>query len=211
MEVATQAVPVINGNLAICIDKSASMLHPITGKGRGAVTKVRCVDVAALMACTLLRKNEKADLIPFDSKVVNIDINPRDTVFTNAAKIGRVAHGSTRCSSAISWLNKRNKNVDVVWMISDNQSWLESLGIDRNGRNAGSTKLMEEWETLKKRCPNAKMVCVDIAPYGTAQTEQGRDDILNVGGWNDAAFNIANSFLAGDMENWSDVISKIEI
>ena len=56
---------------------------------------------------------------------------------------------------------------------------------------------MQEWAKLKVRCPNAKMVCIDITPGTTAQTNE-RSDILAVAGWNDTVFEVINSFVNGD-------------
>ena len=46
---------------------------------------------------------------------------------------------------------------------------------------------MTEWTKLKQRNRDAKLVCIDIQPYGTTQAPE-RDDILNVGGFSDAVF-----------------------
>ena len=58
----------------------------VTGYRKGATSKVRCIDVAALAAAALVRKNPEAGVIPFESKVVDIHINPRDSVMSNAEK-----------------------------------------------------------------------------------------------------------------------------
>jgi 60 kDa SS-A/Ro ribonucleoprotein len=216
LEIATEAVPSIDGDMVICIDVSGSMKYPITGYRSSFVqsssdSKVRCVDVAALMSCCLLRKNPQSELLAFNTQVANVLINPRDTVLTNADRVGSMVGGDTACSAPLRFLNEKLQHVDTVWMISDNQSWLESLQIDRYGRAVGKTKLMSEWEVLKERCPDARMVCLDIAPFGTAQTEQGRDDILNVGGIGDSVFSIGSMFLSGELENWSKAIESIEL
>jgi 60 kDa SS-A/Ro ribonucleoprotein len=42
-----------------------------------------------------------------------------------------------------------------------------------------------------------KLVCIDLQPYTTSQAPDRRD-ILNIGGFGDAAFGVVASFLAGD-------------
>ena len=45
---------------------------------------MRCIDVAALVAASILRQNPRAEVIPFESDVVNVQLNGRDSVMTNA-------------------------------------------------------------------------------------------------------------------------------
>jgi 60 kDa SS-A/Ro ribonucleoprotein len=48
-------VPAIEGGVFILPDVSGSMSSPVTGFRKGATTKVRCIDVAALFAAALAR------------------------------------------------------------------------------------------------------------------------------------------------------------
>ena len=50
-------VPAFAGKVYVCPDVSGSMSSPVTGHRMGATTAVRCIDVAALVAAALLRKN----------------------------------------------------------------------------------------------------------------------------------------------------------
>jgi 60 kDa SS-A/Ro ribonucleoprotein len=85
MEIALENVPAVIGKVYVCPDVSGSMRSPITGYRKGAATAVQCVDVAALVAAAILARNPSAEVLPFESDVVNVDLNPRDTVLTNAA------------------------------------------------------------------------------------------------------------------------------
>ena len=89
MEIATRRVPAITGNVAIAVDTSGSMSSPVTGFRRGSTTAARCVDVAALVAATLLRTNPQARVLPFDTEVRDVRLNPRDSVMsrTQARKL----------------------------------------------------------------------------------------------------------------------------
>ena len=55
---------------------------------------------------------------------------------------------------------------------------------------------MREWNKLKARNPQAKLVCLDIVPNTTAQAVN-RDDILNIGGFSDQVFEIIDQFANG--------------
>jgi 60 kDa SS-A/Ro ribonucleoprotein len=60
--------------------------------------------------------------------------------------------------------------------------------------------------------PDARLVCIDIQPYGTTQAME-RDDILNVGGFSDAVFDVVASFAEGRLgaEHWVGEIEKIAL
>lgn len=60
MEVAIEAVPRFDGTVAVCPDVSGSMASPVTGHRKGATSRVRFVDVAALVTAAVMRKNEGA-------------------------------------------------------------------------------------------------------------------------------------------------------
>lgn len=87
MEAATQNVPAIQGKVWILPDVSGSMQSPVTGHRSGSTSKVRCLDVAALVTACFLRNNRGAEVLPFTDRLVPVDLNPRDTVLTNAAKL----------------------------------------------------------------------------------------------------------------------------
>lgn len=84
MEIAPENVPAIAGRVVVCPDVSGSMPSPLTGHRKGSTTAVRCLDVAALVAAALVRKNRDADVLPFSDDVVPARLNPRDSVMTNA-------------------------------------------------------------------------------------------------------------------------------
>ena len=93
----------------------------------------------------------------------------------------------------------------MVLLVSDNQSWRDVA------RGAG-TRLMHEWEILRTRCPRARLVCVDIQPYATAQAHS-REDILNVGGFSDAVFELVGRFAreGGSADAWVDDIERLAV
>jgi hypothetical protein len=69
-EVACGNVPELPGPVVIGLDVSGSMSFPVTGfRGKGATSKMRCVDVAALFAAAVLRRNPDSLVLPFDDRV----------------------------------------------------------------------------------------------------------------------------------------------
>jgi len=207
MEIATENVPAINGKVWVFPDISGSMHSAVTGYRKGAASTVRCVDVAALFAAAILRKNPMAEVMPFETKIVDIRLNPRDSIMTNAAKLSSLPGGGTNCSAPLYELNRRKAAGDVVVYVSDNESWVDS----GKGYNRG-TAVMEQWNEFKNRNRNARLVCIDIQPNAHTQAQERRD-ILNVGGFSDQVFTLVSEFANGTMDagHWAGVIERVEI
>ena len=207
MEVALGNVPQVEGNVVVCPDVSGSMASPATGYRKGATSAVRCIDVAALVAAALLRRNPTARVLPFENDVVDVHLNARDTVMTNAAKLAAIGGGGTNCSAPLARLVREKAKVDLVVFVSDNQSWVDATQNAHQG-----TATMQEWQKLKGLNPGAKLVCIDIQPYATTQAK-GRADILNVGGFSDRVFDVVGTMLAsgGDPDHWVRTIEAVEL
>ena len=201
MELAIANVPSIPGRVAVCPDVSGSMRSPVTGHRRGSTTSVRCVDVAALVAASVLRKNSSATVLPFEQAVVPVDLNSRDSVMTNAGRLGSIGGGGTNCSAPVRLLNEQMGKADLVIFVSDNESWVDQ------GRGRG-TALLAEWSEFRQRNPKARLVCLDIQPNQTTQAAE-RADILNIGGFSDQVFDVISAFASGELEadHW---VARIE-
>jgi 60 kDa SS-A/Ro ribonucleoprotein len=205
MEIALENVPAIDGHVYVLPDVSGSMSSPITGVRQGATSKVRCIDVAGLIAAALLRKNRRASVLPFAETVRDLQLNPRDTVMTNAAKLAALGGGGTNCSAPLAKLNREKARGDLVVLVSDNQSWMDKAVVR-------GTALMLEWERFRERNPTAKLVCIDLQPYANTQALE-RADILNVGGFSDAVFERIAEFAkqGARPDGWVRAIEEIEL
>lgn len=212
MEVAIANVPKVDGGVWVFPDVSGSMHSPVTGYRKGATSAVRCIDVAALVAAAMLRRNPgSAGVLPFETDVVRgVQLNPRDSVMTNAAKLASLPAGGTNCSAPLAELNRLKATGDLLIYVSDNESWVDS---PIHGRFGGSpTGTMREWAAYKARNPKAKLVCIDVQPYGSTQAA-GRDDVLNVGGFSDRVFDLIAEFVAGTLsaDHWVGVIEGVSL
>jgi 60 kDa SS-A/Ro ribonucleoprotein len=197
-------VPKVPGRVVVCPDVSGSMSSPATGYRKGAASAVRCIDVAALVAAAMLRTNRDTRVVPFEERVVQVQLDPRARVAVNAAKLAAIGGGGTNVSAPLAALNAMREHVDLVVIVSDNQSWVDS------GRG-GATATLRAWNELKRRNPAAKLVCIDIQPYGSSQAPQGRADILNVGGFSDAVFDTIARFVSGDTRDWVGIVKQTEV
>lgn len=211
MEIAIGNVPTIDGKVWVFPDVSGSMQSPVTGYRKGSSSKVRCIDVAALVAAAVVRKNPSAGVLPFSDGVVTMTpaLNPRDSVMTNAQRLALLPSGGTNCSAPLAELNRQRLRGDLLIYVSDNESW-----IDGNGANAlrGTTETMVQWREFKRRNPKAKLVCLDVQPAGTTQAPAS-GDVLNIGGFGDSVFSVIAEFNNGTLnaDHWVYVIEKESI
>ena len=199
-------VPEIKGKVYVMVDTSGSMSSAVTGNRGTATTKIRCIDVAALFAAAILRKNPNTEIVPFDTSVhTGHRFNPRDSVMTNAKTLASFGGGGTNCSSALEYVNRVAGKGDLVVYVSDNESWVDA------GRYR-STATMTEWNKFKARNPNAKLVNIDITPSASTQTHD-RDDILNVGGFGDQVFDVIARFLelGNNKDLWIKTIEEVKL
>lgn len=204
-EYALENIPEFSGKVYVMVDTSGSMQSAATGN-RGSVTsKVRCIDVAALVAAAIMRKNTDTEVIPFDTQVHTHKLNPMDSIMTNAQKLASFGGGGTNCSIALESLNRKNASGDLVIYVSDNESWVDS-------NRYRSTATMAEWNKFKARNPKAKLVCIDVTPNGTTQAHD-RDDILNVGGFSDQVFDVIARFieLGSNKDLWVKTIESVTL
>lgn len=205
-EIACGNVPVLPGPIVIGLDVSGSMRAAVTGqRGKGATSKMRCVDVAALVAAALRRRNPDSVVIPFDTQAFDIRVDANDSILGIAERLAQYGGGGTDCSLPLRKANTdfRNRKFAGAVLVSDNESWVYRNRPYVHG-SQGATGVMTEWNEFVKNqvrlqgeIPGPKLICIDLAPNQTTQSPD-RSDILNIGGFSDAVFDVINAFLAGD-------------
>lgn len=212
LEVATENVQSFGVPTAVCIDTSGSMGSAITGIRKGSTSKVRCVDVASLIGATIARRNSDTTLLPFDTHVHSVaSLNARDSIMTNADKLRRFGGGGTDCASALRVLNGLVGNrPKVIIYVSDLESWFNGKGTYNYGYRYGGTGMAAEWESYKKKTPDAKLVLIDLQANDTTQVTDS-PDVLNVAGFNDRVFDIVNRFVNNDSGHFVDVINTVSV
>ena len=203
LEASVSRLPVVEGRVVVCPDVSGSMRSPATGYRKGATSKVTCNDVAALIAAAVLRTNRRARVLPFEQAVVPITLDPFARLAVNKAKLAAVGGGGTNVSAPLARLNAEQAKVDLVVIVSDNESWVDA-------NRGGATQTMREWDRIVRRSPAARLVCIDIQPHGTTQAS-GRPEILNVGGFSDAVFDVVARFAGGEARDWVGIVEQTEV
>jgi len=110
----------------------------------------------------------------------------------NRVEVGRIEllHWSRRP------LVKGQRKFAGVVLVSDQESWVYKGRAHVHSVN-GSTGVMTEWQQFVKHqhrlqgveMPGPKLICIDLQPYQATQALE-REDILNVGGFSDAVFDV---------------------
>jgi 60 kDa SS-A/Ro ribonucleoprotein len=213
-DLACGNVPHLPGPVLVGLDVSGSMHSPVTGgRGRGATSAVRCVDAAALFAAAVLRRNPESVIVPFDESIHLMEFSSDEKVLTLATKLAKLGGGGTNCALPLAHANQKlaKKRFVAAILISDNQSWI-------GPSQYGSTQVVEEWHAFvrnqnklgRKKWGPPKLVCLDMAPYANTQAPESTD-VLNVGGFSDAVFDVIASFLGGDADHFVREVEAIEM
>ncbi len=212
-EIACGNVPELPGPVVIGLDTSGSMSCAVMGnRGRGATSKMRCIDVAALFAAAILRRNPDSVVIPFDTSAYDCKIDPNDSILSIAERLAKYGGGGTDCSLPLVAANQKHakRKFAGIVLVSDNESW---VGTGRHG----STGVMTAWEDfvanqrkLAGKEATPKLVNIDLQPYQTVQACE-RADIMNIGGFSDAVFNVISAFLADNNQRFVAEVEAIEL
>jgi 60 kDa SS-A/Ro ribonucleoprotein len=215
-EIACGNVPELPGPVVVGLDVSGSMASPVTGqRGRGATSTMRCVDVAALFAAAVLRRNPGSVVIPFDTQAYRADVTVDMPILSLAARLAKYGGGGTDCSRPLAEANGAHAGTAFAGcvLVSDNESWV------RDGRH-GATAVMTEWRALvanQRRLraagsvlPEPRLVCIDVQAYTTTQAPESAE-ILNVGGFSDAVFGVVSSFLRDDAHRFVAEVEAIQL
>ena len=219
-EIACGNVPELPGAVVIGLDTSGSMSSPVTGnRGRGATSKMRCVDVAALFAAAILRRNPDSIVVPFDTQAYQAQVDPQDSILSLAERLARYGGGGTDCSIPLREANQRygNRRFAGCVLVSDTESWVHRNRPWAYGPH-GATGVMSEWQQFVKNqlrlgghaISGPKLICIDLQPYGTTQAPE-RDDILNIGGFSDAVFSVVAAFLGDETDRFVAEVESIEL
>jgi 60 kDa SS-A/Ro ribonucleoprotein len=215
-EIACGNIPELAGPVVIGLDTSGSMSSPVTGhRGRGATTKMRCVDVAALFAAAI-RLQPDSVIVPFDTQAYQVRLDPNDSILSLAERLAQFGGGGTDCSLPLREANTRLRQRQFVGavLVSDTESWVYR-GRPHAFGSHGSTGVMTEWQQFVQNQQRLggtkpKLICIDLQPATTTQAPD-RDDILNVGGFSDAVFNVVASFLDDGASRFVTEVEWVEL
>ena len=190
IELSVSNVPNL-GNVAILVDYSGSMSHKVSSK-----SDMTCSDAARIFAAAAFKRADNAVIIEYDSYAnVVTGIEKDDRLFSIVDNM-QTPNGGTNLSAAVQLAGEYIKHIDMVYILTDEQSWQGSSwghqGDDAMGKLLGMK-------------PSLKVVNHNLMSYGTSDLPQD-SRILDIGGWSDQIFNVVDAWGKGDMvgtiRNW---------
>lgn len=213
LDVATENVPSFEGPGHALIDVSGSMSSPVSGHRAGATTKATCVQVAAMIGSSFLRKNHESMIIPYSDNVfLNHGCVPQDSVLTNADRLARLGGGGTNLGAAFKHLNKVKAKGNLVVVCSDMETWMDDQSRTHSWYGGEATVSAQNWAEYKSRNPKAKLVCINLAAGDKVQVASNTD-VLNIGGFSDTIWEVIKSFVEGmpSADHWVSVIEAVQL
>jgi 60 kDa SS-A/Ro ribonucleoprotein len=198
MDNAIASVPSFPEPVAVFLDVSGSMRSPITGRRGTATSKMTCVMVAALIAASIQRATPGTVVIPFDGRLHDPLTPKAGTPVTKiASTLAAYGGGATDVSLGLAHLVKTKASFPLVIYVSDNESWVDSLGRPGGYRSLyHPTATADLWAQYKALVPTARLACIDLTPNLSTQAPNS-PDILNIGGFSDAVFDLLALFMEG--------------
>ena len=153
---------------------------------------------------------------PFDLQAFDAKVDPSDSILSLADRLAKYGGGGTDCSLPLRQANTalRQKKFAGVVLVSDNESWVYAgrpyYGGPEwcHGRDDRVEAVRSEpgLGCMVKEYTGPKLICIDLQSYVTTQAPE-RSDILNVGGFSDAVFDVITAFLSGDAGRF---VSEVE-
>lgn len=205
LEISVRNAPVLPGKTLVLVDSSGSMTSPVTGYRAGLPsTTMTCVAAASYFAAALLKANpNNVTVVPFDTQIHQVDINPLDSVSTITSRLARHG-GGTDVSCGINWALSQRTKYDQIIILSDNESWVD-------GWNAyKGTAIASAISTYRKTKGATKLLCVNIQAGTTTVQVPDNKDTINIGGLNDNVFKVFATFTQQNgRQHWTSTIDKL--
>lgn len=174
MDHAVDNVPELPGRTLIAVDCSGSMAG-------------ESIEKAAIFAATLVRANENAELVMFDTSLKSLTVSGRTPVVDIARHIiSEATGGGTETSLVFKYCMDKKKEFDRIIILSDNESWQESynpgssiLRIAGRSAGAGVNAFYNEYKRVMNTDPY--VYAIDIAGYGTKDVAGSK--VFHLAGW----------------------------
>jgi len=158
-------------------------------------------------------------VIPFDTQAYDVRVDPSDSILSLSERLAKYGGGGTDCSLPLREANTRyrDKRFAGAILVSDCESWVYK-GRSWAAGSGGATGVMAEWQQFVKNqlrlgghdIPSPKLVCIDLQAYATTQAPE-RSDILNIGGFSDAVFQVVSAFLASDVGRFVAEVESVTL
>jgi len=181
LELSAGNIPRWGGTTFVTTDNSGSMENQISTK-----STVKRIEVGNIMGAMAHKISDNAIASTFGVSFRVVNINPMDSILTNADKLihTNVGH-ATNAWLALDHLIRNGINVDRILIFSDMQCY--STTGNRYGYWSEPTESLQAKLQLYKRQvnPNVRLYSFDLAGYGTTQFPQDEPNVVLLAGWSD--------------------------
>jgi hypothetical protein len=179
IDAAAQNLPDTLEDSFTIVDLSGSMDRSVSND-----SDMARAEIATLLGSSLAKRD--SDIGVFGDTFAYVDIDAvrskptlelAEDVYGLSEKVGN----STNGHKAIQWATRNEKEYDQLIVFTDEQLWDSTSGLF-----GSSTGLKEVWDDYVQQVnPNAQLIVVDLASYGTFSMPEGYDNVLQLSGWSD--------------------------
>ncbi len=110
------------------------MSSEVTGRrGRGATSKMRCIELAALFASAILRRDPGSVVIPYGTSAYDAKIDPNDSILSIFEWLAKYGGGGTDSSLPLVAANPKHakRKFTGIVLVSGNERWVERASTDQ--------------------------------------------------------------------------------
>jgi 60 kDa SS-A/Ro ribonucleoprotein len=194
--IAIENVPEFNGRTAVFGDNSGSMDATVSGK-----SKIRNRDIGSMLAAICSLKSKDAICGVFGQTLNTLRFSDSNRSVINRAEQlsnANVGH-STNAWLAISYLLLKKIKVDRIMIFSDEQTY---------NTYGGNESVAEQWKIYKNEInKECFLYAFNLAGYGTSMLQEGRDNVLQIGGWSEGILRYVPVFESDSKRVMDDIRS----
>src|SRR5438477_282991 len=103
------------------------------------------------------------------------------------------------CRAPLRRSNELRRTADLVLFVTSGRSWIDFGRNATTDRGKRLTTMAEEWMLFRARNLRARLVLIDLSANGMTRI-LGRPEVLQIGGFSDAMFNVISLFAAGKLD-----------
>lgn len=188
---ATAAIPHLPGRTLILVDTSASMCNPVSAR-----SKIRHVDVGALIGTALAYRGAEVDFIGFATGWFKFLITPGSSMLKDielfCAQIGRVGHGTETAAA----LKGTFAGHDRVIIVTDGQAFPTYSGWDFQAGRMRTTSVSTSVP------PEVPVFGINTTGYAPSSLDTSAENRFEVGGFSDKVFQLFGLLAQGFGSDW---------
>jgi 60 kDa SS-A/Ro ribonucleoprotein len=187
-------MPELPGRTLVACDSSGSMEASVSGQ-----SKLSRAEAAFVLGALVKRLAPDSTVGVLGETWAVLPLSVRDNILTNVSLLAaaRVGH-ATWAFLALQWATIKRERYDRIILLSDMQCY----GDDRYGANVAPALAAYR----RAVNPQARLISIDLAGYGTAQEPEDDPLTLLLAGWSERVLELINIWEAGE----GDMLRRID-